>query len=158
MNSHYKTFTNNMIYSWLSRAWYQPRGTNFNYRWLSITSFQAPVENTQCHICGASISKVNIMRRIGRTSCKKVKCLICNLEIPFLERESHKALHVPIRIDQPTSPQTNIVPQITQPEFQNDENYPHIYTAFKGYIEPSIKTWRHRTTYFFDFSADSIAN
>ena len=70
-------------------------------------------------------------------------------------------LHVPIRIDQPTSPQTNIVPQITLPEFQNDENYPHIYTAFKRYIEPSIKTGRHTTTYnfqIFDFSADSIAN
>ena len=101
------------------------------------------------------------MRHIGRTSCKKVKCLICNLEIPFLEYESHKAVHVPIRIDPPTSSQTNIVPQITLPEFQNDENYPHIYTTFKKYIEPSIKTGPHTTTYNFqivDFSTDSIAN
>ena len=104
----------------------------------------------------------NLTRHQMRNNCKKVLCPICNIEIPFLENNSHKLTHNPIENQPHSSSHSHLISphQLTVPSFQFDDNYSDLYSRFKKYIESNIKTGSVTTTVNFqilDLSNETIA-
>lgn len=87
-------------------------------------------------------------RHKNRYTCKKVRCPICNIEIPFLGVESHRLSHTPIGSHPHSSSHDPAVPsQVTLPSFHLDDGYSDLYLRFQKYIESSINTGPFTTTY-----------
>ena len=87
-------------------------------------------------------------RHENHYTCNKVKCHICNIEVPFLGVKSHRESHIPIG-NQPHSShyEPAAFPQVTLPSFHLDDGYSDLYLRFKKYIESAIKTGPFTTTY-----------
>ena len=92
------------------------------------------------------VRKSNLLRHKRGNQCKSFSCMICQLNVPFIERVKHKRTHNQ-HPNRETATTTRELPDL--PPFEIDDAYSEIYTTFAKYIKSHIKESEFLTVFNF---------
>ena len=121
-------------------------------------NFQEDNLKISCDVCSARVSKANVARHKQGNQCKTLRCKICDIEVPFIDRKNHKKTHDQLRNDENPAVSSTL-PDL--PPFEIDESYVEIYTTFSKFIESYIRKRTFSTVYNFqikNFAPEEIVN